>query len=448
MKSPFRKILAMTALAFATGGAASGTNDRPSFIQVQEGRFVQAGQPYCYAGANLWFAAYLGAEADYGNPDRLRKELDRLQGLGLGNLRVLGASESSPLRDSLKHTFRDESEDYNEALLRGLDRLLDEMGQRDMKAVIYLNNFWEWSGGMATYLYWTNGGTIVDPSDPEHPWPAFAEFSSRFYASEEANTLYRNYIQALVTRTNTVNGKRYVDDDTIMSWQLANEPRPGHRHAGGFDRLPGYVAWISETAALIKRLDPNHLVSTGSEGTQGCLEDEHCFLEAHSSEYIDYLTFHLWPNNWGWFDEQAPESTFDDTLQRSRNYIDTHLRLARRLGKPIVMEEFGLNRDNGSFDPESSTRYRDRFYAMIFGLVEEDIGSGGPFRGTNFWAWGGSGRAEHSDFRWGQDDRAYMGDPPQEPQGLYSVLDSDESTLRVIKDHANALRADHCVKTD
>ena len=35
------------------------------------------------------------------------------------------------------------------------------MGRRGMTAVIYLTNFWEWSGGMMTYLYWTNGGRYM-----------------------------------------------------------------------------------------------------------------------------------------------------------------------------------------------------------------------------------------------------------------------------------------------
>ena len=29
----------------------------------------------------------------------------------------------------------------------------------------------------------------------------------------------------MIMRTNTVNGRRYRDDPTIMSWELMNEPR-------------------------------------------------------------------------------------------------------------------------------------------------------------------------------------------------------------------------------
>ena len=39
-------------------------------------------------------------------------------------------------------------------VLDGLDYFLAEMGKRDMKAVMVLNNFWQWSGGMGQYVSW------------------------------------------------------------------------------------------------------------------------------------------------------------------------------------------------------------------------------------------------------------------------------------------------------
>ena len=423
---------------------SAGDTGRTSFVSVKDRKFFDNGAPYCYVGANFWFGAYLGADAAYGDPDRLRTELDLMKEYGISNVRVLGASEDSPLDNSLKNTFRGPSADYNETLLRGLDVLLDELGKRNMKAVIYLNNFWEWSGGMATYLYWTNGGEFINMGDPAHPWPAFAEFAAGFYESEPAIALFRDYVRHIVSRTNSVNGLPYREDPTIMAWQLANEPRPGHRDGRGFARLPAYNTWVDSTAALIKSIDPNHLVSTGSEGTKGCLEDEPCFLDAHASKNIDYLTFHMWPKNWGWFDTANPDDTFAPAMQKARDYMSSHLELAMKLDKPIVLEEFGLDRDGGEFAAEAPTTLRDRFYGIVFDQVESSLGSDGPLRGTNFWAWGGHGRAEHEDYLWREDDRSYTGDPPQEPQGLYSVFNSDASTLEKVRRHADRLAGTGC----
>src|ERR1044072_6326127 len=102
----------------------------------------------------MWNAAYLGADAEYGNRPRLIRELDRLSALGVTNIRILGSSELSPLKNSITPAFRTQSSDYNDTLLRGLDFALAEMGKRGLRAVIYLTNFWEWSGGMGTYLLW------------------------------------------------------------------------------------------------------------------------------------------------------------------------------------------------------------------------------------------------------------------------------------------------------
>jgi mannan endo-1,4-beta-mannosidase len=147
----------------------------------------------------MWYAAYLGADAPVGDRDRLKREFDRLTALGVDNVRILGSSEFSPLINSVRPTFRDRTTSYNETLLRGLDHALAEMGRRNMRAVIYLTNFWEWSGGMMTYLYWTNGGRYINMNDPAHPWPEFADMSSEFYASAPAVAMYHDYVRAVAS---------------------------------------------------------------------------------------------------------------------------------------------------------------------------------------------------------------------------------------------------------
>ncbi len=427
-----RRTLLVTAAAMTGAGAAP-----PSpFVRVQGSRFLQNGKPYRFAGTNLWYGAYLGSPGKLGHRDRLKRELDSLHAIGLDNLRVLGSGEVSPLKNSLNPAFHGPKPPYNEDLLTGLDFLLAEMGKRGMKAVVYLNNFWEWSGGMVTYQYWTNGGHYIDLNDPAHPWPEFADFSAQFYASPKAIALYEDYVAALVGRTNTITGKAYRADPTIMSWQLANEPRPG----GAKPQFPAFYAWIARTADFIKKRDSNHLVSTGNEGLKGCLESEACVLKANAPRGIDYLTFHLWPLNWSWVDAANLAGTYEACEAKSRDYIAAHLKMAEQLGKPAVLEEFGFVRDGGLYAPSVPTTYRDRFYRAVFGMVEDSVKKAGSFAGSNFWAWGGEGGALHPDFVMRPGDTSYVGDPPMEPQGRNSVFDSDTSTLAIIRDHAAALR--------
>jgi len=167
-----------------------------------------------------------------------------------------------------------------------------------MHAVLYLGNYWEWSGGFSQYNVWT-GGQTVDPEDTSQGWSAFMDFSATFYSNERAMHLFREYVRTIVTRTNTVNGRPYAADPTIMSWQLVNEPRPGRDGEPGKKNLPQFYRWIEETARFIHELDTNHLVSSGSEGIVGTLQVEEYFLEAYRTPSIDYLNLHLWPSTGG-----------------------------------------------------------------------------------------------------------------------------------------------------
>jgi len=427
-----------TGMAASAALAAQASGAPPSgFVGVKNGRFVLDGAVYRYVGTNLWYGAYLARSA--AGKARLCRELDALADLGITNLRVLGASELSPLKNSMRPAIRGAAPPYNEEILKGLDFLLAEMGKRRFKAVVFLNNFWEWSGGMATYLYWTNGGHYIDLGDPAHPWPEFADFSARFYKSGAADKLYRAYVAALIGRRNTVSGRIYRDDPAIMSWQLANEPRPGGSEAE--TDFKAFYAWIADTAAFIKRLDPRHLVSTGNEGIKGCLESPQCVIFANDVPAVDYLTFHIWPLNWSWIDPKNLAGTYNACVEKTCRYVATHLEIADRLNKPAVAEEFGFPRDGGGYAPSVPTTFRDRFYRLIFGMVEDSVAAEGAFAGTNFWAWGGEGRAQHADFMMKVGDTSFVGDPPQEPQGRNSVFDCDRTTLTAIRSHAEAVRA-------
>jgi mannan endo-1,4-beta-mannosidase len=436
-----RRELILGTSALLASSPALGARRTNRFIRRVGTHFDRGGAPFRIAGTNMWYAAYLGADAPIGNRDRLKRELDRVAALGINNIRILGSSELSPLNNSVRPTFRDHSRHFNPALLAGLDHALAEICKRGLTAVIYLTNFWEWSGGMMTYLYWTNGGRYLNNNDPAHPWPEFPDMSSEFYASARAVRMFDDYVRAVVSRRNSVTGRLYRDDPTIMSWQLANEPRPGGSPEAGRKHMEAYLAWIGGSARLIKSIDPNHMVSTGSEGSMGCIDDDQCVVDAHSSPAIDYVNAHIWPQNWGWADPKDLPGTWPTTERNVRAYLARQVAIAERVGKPLVIEEFGYPRDGGSFDPASTTLYKDRYYKLITDAVIHSVRSGGPLQGCNFWGWGGEGRAQHPDHHFVRGDTDYLGDPPHEPQGWYSVFDTDASTQAIIRAYASAIKA-------
>jgi len=290
---------------------------------------------------------------------------------------------------------------------------------------------------MQTYLYYVTG-QYMDMNDPAHPWPEFPDATAQFYANKEAVGLYHDWIRAIVGRTNALTGVAYKDDTTIMSWQLANEPRPGGTEAVTNAILPAYQGWTQSSAKLIKSIDRNHLVSTGSEGLKGAFERTDVYKAQHAIPEIDYCTAHIWPLNWSWVDSKNLAGTAEAGAAKVAEYIAQHTGYAADLGKPLVIEEFGYPRDGGGYDPEAATSYKDAYYKLIYDAVEASMKSGGPIQGSNFWAWNGEGRAAHGNHRY-RDGDPFVGDPPHEPQGWYGVYDSDASTRTLIATHAKAL---------
>lgn len=408
-----------------------------NFVSVEGPHFKKSGKPYYIAGTNMWYAAYLGAPNEVGDRKRLTKELDKLKKIGINNLRVLAVSEKSDINSAVKPATTNGFGNYDENLFIGLDYLLVELAKRDMTVVLYFNNFWQWSGGMSQYMSWIDGKPMQDPNVTKD-WEGFMARSASFYKSEKAQQEYRKTIAKLVNRVNTINGKAYKDDPVIMSWQLANEPRPGNDKASAEDKKI-YVSWIKDTTDFIRSLDAKHLISTGSEGLWGSVRDQQLFIDAHSLPNVDYLTYHMWIRNWSWFNQFKPEETWDSAWQKAQDYVNSHIDWANQMKKPIVLEEFGLDRDMGSFDIKATTEYRDRFYQQVFEIINQRAEKGEAIAGYNFWAWNGYARTQRKNYWWQQGDD-FMGDPPQEEQGMYGVFDSDKSTIKIIKKSNKRLR--------
>lgn len=435
MMKMISQLLFLLVLALGFGPATNAAEQKKSapqdqFVKVRGVQFEKSGKPYYIAGTNMWYAGYLGAPTKVGDRTRLAKELDTLKSLGVNNLRVLAVSEKSDINSAVKPATTNGFGNYDEELLKGLDYLLVELAKRDMTVVFYLNNFWQWSGGMSQYMSWVDGKPMQDPNVTQK-WEDFMARSASFYQSEKAQQEYRNTIKKIITRTNSLNGKAYVDDATIMSWQLANEPRPGNNSTTAKEKQI-YIDWINSVTSYIKSLDPYHLVSTGSEGLMGSVNDAKLFADAHATKNVDYLTYHMWIRNWGWFDKTKPAETWDSAWAKGKDYLNVHIDMAKAIGKPIVLEEFGLDRDMGAYDIKATTTYRDKFYQGVFDLLWPRMKKGEPIAGYNFWAWNGAARTSRANYWWQEGDD-FMGDPPQEEQGMYGVFDADASTIAIIK---------------
>jgi len=385
------------------------------------------GEEYRFVGTNFWYGAILASEGQGGDRARLCRELDKLHALGLDNLRILvGSDGERGITTKVEPTLQVAPGEYNDTILAGLDFLLKEMDARGMKAVLYLNNAWEWSGGYGFYLEQAGAGRAPRPN--ETSYPEYMQFVSHFSDNAKAQELFYDYVRFIVTRTNRYTNRPYVDDPAIMAWQIGNEPR-----AFSNDMKEPFAQWLSKTSALIRSLDKNHLISIGSEGIWGCEMDPMLYETICADPNIDYMNAHIWPYNWSWAKQDSLQENIGRACTNSGQYLQEHVAIARKLEKPLVIEEFGYPRDSFAYTPASPTTARDKYYDYIFSMAMSDS----IVKGCNFWGWGGEARPQHEQWLVGD---PYCGDPAQEAQGLNSVFDCDSTTLTTIIKYTGAKR--------
>ena len=430
-------VLAVAMLVACHDGSQSYTKE---FVTVRDGKFYRGADEYKFIGANFWYGAVLASEGQGGDRERLAKELDLMQEVGITNVRVLvGGEGPDTVVSHVVPVLQPEPGVYNDTILQGLDYLIAELEKREMTAVLFLNNSWEWSGGYGAYLEWAGCGPVPDWSD----WGIAQAYHCQFVKNDKAKAMAEQHVRFIVTRTNTVTGAPYTESPAIMAWELANEPRAFARDSV---TKACFANWVEEQAKLIKSLDSNHLVTTGSEGLEGCEEDPELFRQVHAFPEIDYVCIHIWPYNWHWLGPASGpleiglarngETSVVDSVayaaRKTRAYMDTCWDVVKNLNKPMVLEEFGYPRDGYRIEPCSPTMGRDVYYAYVLGLLSE-----GKLQGCCFWAWGGYAQPQH--VRWQRWDD-YVGDPAQEEQGLNAVFACDSTTLNVIRMSAESIK--------
>lgn len=406
-------------------------DNKSGHVTVDGTQFLHKGKPYRYIGTNMWYASVLASTGEGGNRERFCKELDNLKAIGVTNLRILtGPDAGSDLANPAKPYLQTAPGVLNDTILQGLDFAIAELEKRGMHAVIYLNNAWDWSGGFGFYLKECGYGDSPNTNE-EGGYNRYVNYCADFAREPRALEMYYNYIKSIISRTNSVTGRAYKDEPAIMAWQLCNEPRPFAK-----ENKEAFAKWISEAAAIIKSIDPNHLVSTGSEGYIGCELDSDLYEQIHADKNIDYLTIHIWPVNWGWAKRSDPDSDIVYACEESGMYISEHVDIANKLNKPLVIEEFGFSRKGNEAGTGIPTDSRDTFYSFIFAAIDNGVKNNGPIAGCNFWGWSGSGRPRDLVWQPGDD---FLCDPPHEPQGWYSVFDCDTTTIGIIKEYSEKI---------
>ncbi len=333
-----RKWIIVAALALVAGAAilfvaqvereGRGVAGRRGFVRTSGPRFVVDGRPFRFVGANV--------AVMYRDEDRARMP-ETLRQAALDGVRVVrvwasgegGPNDIGPVGGDRNdwprtHPFRPTPDEWNEEAFVHLDRVLAEAARHNLRVQLTLVNWWRDTGGVTQYLYWAG---IKDAADTRYPYGINLERAMLFYTNEGARRLYRQHVERIVTRRNSVTGVPYRDDPTIMGYELMNEAQaiPG--------RWAERRAWVAEMSAYVRLLDPNHLITPGTWGYRMAVE-RRAWLEEHRLPTVDYCDAHHYPRD----DRDTSVDSPDDL----RWFIDNRAAAAFSLRKPLVFGEFGM----------------------------------------------------------------------------------------------------------
>jgi hypothetical protein len=145
---------------------------------------------------------------------------------------------------------------------------------------------------------------------------------------------YLEYVKKVV--------ERYKDSPAIAMWEPINEPEASDCRKGKGTQCYAALScnereatkalrhFFDEVGGLIKRIDPNHLVSSGVGGNGQCGAIYEDFKYIHESDGIDVVSYHDYDRN----DQPMPGDPWNGLQKR----IDQ----ARKVDKPLFIGEVGM----------------------------------------------------------------------------------------------------------
>ncbi|KAK6116723.1 hypothetical protein DH2020_049543 [Rehmannia glutinosa] len=270
---------------------------------------------------------------------------------------------------------------YDEYVFQALDFVVSEAAKYKVRLILSLSNNYQDFGGRPQYVNWARTIGVQLSSDDD------------FYTNEVVKGFYKNHVQIVLTRINTITGVAYKDDPTIMAWELINEPRCQSDYSGNTVN-----AWVQEMASHVKSIDKKHLLEIGMEGFYGdSIPDRKQynpgyqvgtdFISSNLIKEIDFTTIHAYPDAW------LSAQNDDAQMAFMRRWMTSHWTDSRTiLKKPMVFTEFGKSNKDPGFSISSRDAFLNSVYNSIYSFAR-----GGGIGGGLVWQIVGEGMESYSD---------------------------------------------------
>ncbi|RDB16956.1 putative mannan endo-1,4-beta-mannosidase F [Hypsizygus marmoreus] len=320
------------------------TNPPPTstgFVKTSGTKFTLNGQRYTIVGANSYWVGLTGLSTA-----NMNKAFADIAAAGGTTVRTWGFNEVTSQNGNWYQSWSGSTPTINTGAtgLQNFDNVVAAAKANGIRLIVALTNNWADYGGMDVYVK-----QIADSANHD-----------LFYTNSAVKTAFKNYIKTFVGR--------YVNEPTILAWELANEPRcRGSTGTTSGSCTPATItAWAKEISAYIKSLDSNHLVGLGDEGfynqpgapTYPYQGGEGIDFDANLAiSTLDFGTFHSYPEHWG---------QSDNIQNWGTQWIADHAASQNLVGKPVIIEEFGVT-------SSQTTVYTAWFNQMVSSEIAGDL---------------------------------------------------------------------------
>lgn len=255
-------LLALLAVVLPATAAESALGD---FVTVQADQLREGDRPFRFLSFNVpnlhLIEDNMVFETDnpWRLPDRFEIEdaLESVRQMGGTVVRIYVLSVARPADPpgAPRHVLGPGR--FNEEAFRTLDAVLQVANQKGVRVIIPFVDNWSWWGGRPEYAGFRNKSKDEFWTDPR----IIADF--------------KQTVEFVVTRKNTLTGVPYNEDKAILCWETGNE-------------LQSPISWTRQIAAYVKTLDRNHPVMDGFHASE--LREE-----SLAAPEVDIVTTHHYP---------------------------------------------------------------------------------------------------------------------------------------------------------
>ncbi|XP_068664810.1 mannan endo-1,4-beta-mannosidase 2-like [Aristolochia californica] len=348
------------------------------FVKRNGTQFYVDGKPFYVNGWNSYWLMDQAVK-EFSRP-RVRAMLQAGAKMGLSVCRTWA------FNDGAYNALQVSPGRFNERVFQALDSVIAEAKQSGIRLLFSLVNNLQPYGGKTQYVKWAWDEAV-----------GLSSSNDSFFFDPSICTYFKTYLQAILTRKNTITGIEYKDDPTIFAWELMNEPRCISDPSG--DTLQD---WIEEMSRFVKTIDNNHLLTVGLEGFYGPTSPEKLnvnpadwanglgtdFILNSKISTLDFASVHVYPDNW------ILDEGLDDKLKFVTKWVQSHIKDGDEvLKKPVLLTEFGLSNKNKNFKPS----HIDEAYKIVFDIIYESARRQRSGAGALAWQFMVEGMEEYSD---------------------------------------------------